>query len=114
MLRIYPKYIKICFTSVSILSEHNVRPQKPDMSMRSSKQGLAAYKSYKNYRLFYDGYVESLLDNKLLHEYTANSIKVVLPEALTVNYERARDDGLLLIFTPKLGIMSTKHLNSLR
>ena len=41
---------------------------------------------------------------------TANSIKIVLPQALTVNYERARDDGLLLIFTPKLGIMSGQHL----
>ena len=42
--------------------------------------------------------------------FTANSIKVVLPKALTVNYECTRDDGLLLIFTPKLGIMSAKHL----
>ena len=33
---------------------------------------------------------------------TANSIKVVLPKALTVNYERTRDDGLWLIFTSKL------------
>ena len=41
---------------------------------------------------------------------TANSIKVVLPKARTVNHERAMDGGLLLIFTPKLGIMSMKHL----
>ena len=39
-----------------------------------------------------------------------NSIKVVLSKALTVNYERAREDWLLLIFTPKLGIMWAKHL----
>ena len=31
--------------------------------------------------------------------FTANSVKVVLPKARTVNHERARDDGLLLIFT---------------
>ena len=31
-------------------------------------------------------------------KYTANSIKVVFPKALTVNYERARDDGLLFIY----------------
>ena len=37
---------------------------------------------------------------------TANSIKVVLPKALTVSYERARDDGLLFIFTSILGMMS--------
>ena len=30
-------------------------------SSEYDKQGLAAYKSYENYRLFYDGYVESLL-----------------------------------------------------
>ena len=30
-------------------------------SSECDKQGLAAYKSYENYRLFYDGYVESLL-----------------------------------------------------
>ena len=29
--------------------------------------------------------------------YTANSIKIVFPEAETVNYEHASDDGLLLI-----------------
>ena len=40
----------------------------------------------------------------------ANSMKVALPKVLTVNYERARDDGLLLIFTYKLGIISAKHL----
>ena len=40
---------------------------------------------------------------EVIYIYTANSIKVVLPKALTVNYERARDDGLLLVFTPKLG-----------
>ncbi|XP_046845626.1 uncharacterized protein LOC124439445 [Xenia sp. Carnegie-2017] len=30
-------------------------------SSEYDKQGLAAYKSFENYRLFYDGYVESLL-----------------------------------------------------
>ena len=30
-------------------------------SSEYDKQGLGAYKSYENYRLFYDGYVESLL-----------------------------------------------------
>ena len=30
-------------------------------SSEYDKRGLAAYKSYENYRLFYDGYVESLL-----------------------------------------------------
>ncbi len=30
-------------------------------SSEYDKQGLAAYKSYENYRLFYDGYVESFL-----------------------------------------------------
>ena len=30
-------------------------------SSECDKQGLAAYKSYENYRIFYDGYVESLL-----------------------------------------------------
>ena len=44
----------------------------------------------------------------LFHQCTANSIKVVLPKADTVNYERTRDDGLLLIFTSKLGIVSYK------
>ena len=43
-------------------------------------------------------------------DYTANSIMVVLPKARTVNYERSRDDGLLLIFTPKLGMMLAKRL----
>ena len=45
--------------------------------------------------------------------FTANSIKVVLPKAQTVNYERAGDDGLLPIFTSKLGIISLKQLNLL-
>jgi hypothetical protein len=30
-------------------------------STEYDKQGLATYKSFDNYRLFYDGYVESLL-----------------------------------------------------
>ena len=47
-------------------------------------------------------------------QYTANSIKVVLPNVRNVNYERAKDDRLLLIFTPKFGIMSTKHLRGHR
>ena len=34
----------------------------------------------------------------------------MFPTALNVNYERSRNDGLLLIFTLKLGIMSAKHL----
>ena len=42
--------------------------------------------------------------------YTVNSIKVALPKALTVNYERAKDDGLLLVFNPKLRNMLAKHL----
>ena len=46
----------------------------------------------------------------IVYTCTANSIKVVLPKAWTVDWERARDDGLLLIFTAKLGIMSTKIL----
>ena len=33
----------------------------------------------------------------LLLLYTANSINVVLSKAQTLNYERVRDDGLLLI-----------------
>ena len=37
-------------------------------------------------------------------------MKAVLPKARTADYERARDNGLLLIFTPKLRIMSKKHL----
>ena len=41
--------------------------------------------------------------------YTANSVKVVLQKAYTVNYERARDDGLLLIFTSKHGITTLKR-----
>ena len=41
--------------------------------------------------------------------YTANSIEVALPKVLTVSYELARDDGLLLIFTSKLGIISMTH-----
>ena len=45
-----------------------------------------------------------------LTSYTANSIKVVLSKPLIVNYERSRDDGLLLIFPFKHGIMSAKHL----
>ena len=32
------------------------------------KQGLAAYKSFDDYRLFNDGYVESLLSAPLKHE----------------------------------------------
>ena len=32
-----------------------------------------------------------------VQHYTANSIKVVFPIEETVNYERARDDGLLFI-----------------
>ena len=43
-------------------------------------------------------------------QYTANSITVVLSKAPTANYERTRDDGLLLIVTSKLGIMLAKHL----
>ena len=35
--------------------------------------------------------------------YTTNSIKVVFPKAKTVNYECARDDGLLFIFALILG-----------
>ena len=44
------------------------------------------------------------------NNYTANSAKVVIPKALTVNYERARDDWLLPIFTSKLEIISLKKL----
>ena len=40
---------------------------------------------------------------------TANSVKVVLPKALTVNYELARDEGFFLFFTSKLGIISSKQ-----
>ena len=36
--------------------------------------------------------------------YTANSIKVVLVKAQTVNFECARDDGLSLIFPSNLGL----------
>ena len=42
-------------------------------------------------------------------EYTANPIKVVLPKALTVNYEHTRNGGLSFIFTFKHGIISLKH-----
>ena len=42
--------------------------------------------------------------------YTANLLKLVLPKALNVNYERAKDNEFLLIFTLKLGIMLAKHL----
>ena len=41
--------------------------------------------------------------------YGANSIKVVLPKALTVNYENAGDDGLLPVFSSKLEIISLKQ-----
>ena len=41
--------------------------------------------------------------------YTVNSIKVVLSKALTATYKRARDHGLLLIFTSKHGIISLKQ-----
>ena len=40
---------------------------------------------------------------------TANSVKVVLLKALAVNYEHARDEGLLLIFTSELGIIPLKQ-----
>ena len=36
------------------------------------------------------------MDWQSLYVYTANSIKAVLPKALTVSYERARDDGYCL------------------
>ena len=43
--------------------------------------------------------VESEACKQLCHkQYTANSIKVVFLKALTVNYERARDAGLLFIY----------------
>ena len=42
-------------------------------------------------------------------EYTAISIKFVLPKAQTVNYERSTEDELMLIFTSKLGIISLKQ-----
>ena len=35
--------------------------------------------------------------------YTANSIKVVLTKACTVNYERARDYGNCIFSTSKIG-----------
>ena len=35
--------------------------------------------------------------------YTPNSVKVVFLKALTVNYERARDDGLLFILAMIIG-----------
>ena len=41
--------------------------------------------------------------------YTANLIKVVRPKSETVNYQCARDDGLLFIFTSTLGIISLKQ-----
>ena len=37
------------------------------------------------------------ISNVRATHYTANSIKVVFSKAQTVNYERARDDGLLFI-----------------
>ena len=40
--------------------------------------------------------VRTIIDEGFV--YTANLIKVVLPKPYTVNYEHARDDGLLLIF----------------
>ena len=46
---------------------------------------------------------------KNVSAYTAISIKVVHPKAKTVNYERTGDDGLMLIFSSKLGIISLKQ-----
>ena len=43
--------------------------------------------------------------------YTANSIKVVFQKVLTVNYERARDDGLLFILALILGVLPFKKVN---
>ena len=40
---------------------------------------------------------------------TAISIKVVLQKPSTVNYDRARDDRLMLSFTFKLGIIFLKQ-----
>ena len=44
--------------------------------------------------------------------YIANSIKVVFPKEKSVNYERTRVDGLLLIFTYEVGILLGKHIES--
>ena len=47
-----------------------------------------------------------------------SQLSVRFHRAWTVNYEHARDDGLLLIFTSKLGIISLKqhrgHIGNLR
>ena len=71
---------------------------------------LFQFLDFSRREIFYYNMDDNLRLPACTNVYTANSIKVFLPKAWTVGYERAEDDGLLLIFTPKLGIMSTKHL----
>ena len=76
----------------------------------SDQQMLALLPQFRFLFTIFFTTVNNVGSTTVFNSVTANSIKVVLPKASTVNYERARDDGLLLIFTPKLGIVSLKHL----
>ena len=75
---------------------------------QAQKNRFRAQNSSRNTSLHFDVQRREYI----MQKHATNLVKLVLPKALTVNYERAMGDGLLLIFTPKHAIMSAKQLLS--